>query len=130
MPRHNLVCKNCGLKIEDAEFRSWPDNVVHLDIDNLKICGETEILWSFHSQSPAAVHANERTCVWYHPQHGYRYPGRNDVPMPAAYQKAGFERREMNNLSDLHRLEREGRVVSETVHYDKGTGRDFMGDLG
>lgn len=126
MPRHDVIC-DCGEVIEDLACKEWPEVIMHLDHQHI---GKFVILWSSGSKQLASVHASERAAVWYHPKHGYRYPGRNDVPMPEGYKRDGFVRQEMNHLSDVQHLEKKAGVLSEVNHFDKGTGRDFMGNQG
>jgi len=128
MARHDLICRSCGLQVIDASLSPWPDKVIHLDLGVGRTCGEFDILWSSYPPRDAAVHTSERAVVWYHPKYGYRYPGRNDRPMPRYYARQGYERRELPTLHDIHRLEKDGNVLSEVAWFDKGSGRDFLGE--
>ena len=126
MPRHDLVCSRCGTVVKDVAYKlPWPEVLIHIDTDSICL-GGLEILWSTENPGQAAVCERERTVVYYHPKLGYRYPGRNDSPMPDYYQRAGFERKELPHLSDIKKLEKDGNVLSEINHFDKGTGRDFL----
>ncbi len=75
----------------------------------------------------ASVHEKERAVVWQHPATGeVRYPGRNDVPMPALYQKQGFERREFTSIQQLDSFSKQRGLVNEAAHFDRGSGRGMI----
>lgn len=76
---------------------------------------------------PASIHEKERAVVYQHPVTGeVRYPGRNDVPMPALYRKQGFERREFNSLRELDSFTKSRGLVNEAAHFDRGSGRSMI----
>jgi hypothetical protein len=84
-----------------------------------------EILWTSPSRSYVGVHPSERAVVWYDPKTGrHATPGRNDVPMPSRYAKAGYERREFTTLRDLDTFCKSNRLVNERANYDQ-SGRSY-----
>lgn len=76
-----------------------------------------------HGAIGRPAHVRERAVVYYNAATGkVAYPPRNDQPMPAMYAANGYERRELPTLRDIHKLEREQGVRSETAWFDHGTG--------
>lgn len=122
MPLRDFKCTTCNLFFEDIYGPKDFDDAVHLV--GAEKCGVLEIQYNLRKQD-ASVHSTEKAVVFYHPKHGFRYPGRNDTPMPKEYKKSGFERLELTSLRDLQRLEKQAGVVNERVHFDRGSGRDF-----
>ncbi len=85
-----------------------------------------EIAWSFPNPRVTTVHPGERSVVWKHPGTGeIRYPGRNDMEMPARYLAAGYERHEFRHLHDLDRHGKNTGRMCEIAHYDRN-GRGFV----
>lgn len=83
-----------------------------------------EILWAASSAVHPPCHPSETVVIWEHPRTKHiLYPGRNDAPMPAKYRAMGYQRREMRNLAEIRKFERENKVISECANFDKGTGR-------
>ena len=123
MPHHDVRCTKCGLLERNYFLGEWPDKVLHKR--GRKVCGEFEIQWSLGTAHVAAVNERERAVVWAHPVHGVRYPGRNDAPMPEAYRKAGFERKELASYSELQRFCKAKGVANEHVECDRGSGREL-----
>ena len=75
---------------------------------------------------PITIHPKERAVVYQHPVTGeVAYPGRNDVSMPKTYRDAGYVRRELPTLRDVHKFEAESGKLSEAAWFDPGTGRGF-----
>lgn len=125
MPFYDIHCVKCGLEIKDYMTLFAPDKFLHLDLMQGKVCGEFVIDYNLRRGFDASVRESERAVVWAHPVHGIRYPGRNDAPMPPAYAKAGFERKELTSMSEIRRFEKASGVLSEVAHFDRGTGRSF-----
>ncbi len=98
-------CSDCG---EYLAVGDWP------------FCPHGAIRPSHHS-----VHVRDRAVVWEHPGTGeVRYPGKNDAPMPARYQKEGFVRKEFPNLRSLEKFERSHGVLNDKAHYNPGNSSD------
>jgi len=97
-----------------------PDCGEYLSVGDWPWCPHGSTRPSHHS-----VHANERSVVWEHPGTGeIRYPGRNDAPMPARYQKEGFVRKEFTSLRSLERFECSHNVLNDKAHYNPGNSSD------
>ncbi len=126
MPHHDVKCATCGKVETNYYLADWPDRVMHMK--GKRTCGEYVIQWSLGTSHQASVNERERAVVWAHPVHGIRYPGRNDAPMPEAYRKAGFERKELTSYSELQRFCKAKGIANEHAEFDRGTGHDFMGN--
>ena len=69
-------------------------------------------------QRTAQVSVQERAVVYHNPATGeHRTPPRNDMPIPENYKRAGFERREIFNMSQF---EKEANVVHEATSFNPG----------
>lgn len=120
---HDIECPQCG-KVETNHF--FPrGKTIHKDMP--KCCGkQMVILWSQSNSVHRPCHPSETIVVWENPQTGEtRYPARNDVPVPSRYVSQGFVRREIRNLHDVQKLEKEKHVVSEIANFDRGSGREM-----
>ncbi len=116
MAIHDVQCSKCDKIIKNVNLKA------NFSPSHEGCGGTLEILWT-PSQRVTQVHPKERAIVWYDPRtREVRYPGRNDVQMPERYRSAGFEKREFPHLHDLQRFEKEQNVISEVVHYDRGSG--------
>lgn len=118
---HDVACAKCN-KIERNHF--FP-NIARIDRDMPLCCGaRMEICWQATNSIHSPCHPSETIVIWEHPQTGQvMYPARNDVPMPARYRSQGYVRREIRNLADVRKFEKEKKVVAECAEFDRGTGR-------
>jgi hypothetical protein len=69
-----------------------------------------------------AVHETERTIKYYHPEHGWRTPGRSDYPMPENLRKLGFKTVEFPTIRALEAHARETGSRAEILDHDPGSG--------
>lgn len=104
-----FLCKDCG---ELLLIGCWP-------FCASKVNPEGHSTTRTHD---ALAHASEAVVLYEHPTKGVRWPGRNDVPMPARYVKDGFERKEYRSLADIRSIEKKHKVVSEIANFDRGSG--------
>lgn len=88
-------------------------------------CGESYLIgdWPFCPHTPAtrhltSIHPGERAIKFYHPELGWRTPGRNDAPMPERYSKLGFERVEFGSFQALNQHGKQTGARSEVLDYD------------
>lgn len=71
-----------------------------------------------HYERYAQVHPSERAVVYYNPATGeHRTPPRADMPMPTVYANQGFERREIQSMTQW---EKESGVVHEATSFNSG----------
>jgi len=115
----DFECPACGRK----EYDVYCTGGIHF---KNCLCGaRMDILWQRHSQDWIGIHPRERAVVWYNPQTGrHSTPGRNDVPMPERYRKAGYERREFETLRDLDKYCKANKLVNEKANYNSGRSYD------
>jgi hypothetical protein len=86
--------------------------------------GHLEILWTTHHHRDAAVHAKERTALFYSlKERKWQYPARGDQPVPDRLRKRGYERVEFPSLRSLEQHGKQTGAVSERAWFDKGSGR-------
>ena len=115
MPRLvDLVCKVCGKEEHDKFFMILPDEF------QCGACGGVcdEIWWGAGSGRDAQWSERDAVVVFINPATGKpRYPGRNDLPTPA-----GYERVTMRSLREVEAFERQHKVTCEAMHYDSGSG--------
>lgn len=118
---HDIECEKCGKVDTNHFFRSGKS----LKKDMPKCCGiPMVILWSKAGSIHGPCHPSETIAIWENPRTGEtRYPARNDIPIPSRYAAQGFIRREVRNLRDVQKLEKEKNIVSEIAHFDRGSGR-------
>jgi hypothetical protein len=119
MIRQNFTCSACGKTEEDVICTSGT---------HIRTCscgGRMEILWGATPRPWIGIHPRERAVVWYDPKTGrHATPGRNNVPMPSRYAKAGYERREFTTLRELDSFCKTNRLVNERANYNSN-GRAF-----
>ena len=115
MPRLvDLVCKVCGKEEHDKFFMIIPDAFQ---------CGEgggkcDEVWWGARKNRDAQWGDHDAVVVFRDGVTGkIRYPGRNDVPTPA-----GYERVVMRSLREVESFEKQAKVTCEAMHYDSGSG--------
>lgn len=128
-----IECRSCGLLVplalvsDDSVFLANELRHVHFDQRVVACPAPAALVYiGRRAERTATVAPFERCVVWKHPITGeVRYPGRNDVPMPQRYQRAGYQRHELTSLRALQQFERERGVVNEAVHYDRGSGHGF-----
>lgn len=114
MPRClDLACSTCDFEILDFFVMRVPEHVIHFPCG-----GEMTEVWRPRNRR-AQWSERDGVVVFRDPATGaIRYPGRNDTPTPA-----GYERVEMRSLREVERFEREHNVRSEVAWFDKGSGR-------
>jgi len=120
MVRHDFECETCGRVERDAACTG--DFHIHSCV-----CGSPmQIVWGGIKRTHIGIHPRDRAVVWYNPQTGrHATPGRNDVPIPSRYAKAGYERREFPTLRELDSFCKQNKLVNEAAHYHKGSGRSY-----
>jgi hypothetical protein len=120
MPIHDVECKTCGTRINNYYRSPWPDAPIHEGCG-----GPLEIRWQPSTHRVVTVNQKERTVIYQHPITGeVAYPGRADVPMPAHYRNAGFQRVEFEHARDLETFERTTGTVNEALWFNSGNGCD------
>ena len=92
------VCAKCG---RDFQIGQWFD------------CPHGRV-----THRPPVVHQRERAVKYYHPEHGYRTPGRADRPMPERLKQAGFTTVEFPTLRSLERHSKQTDSRAEVLDYD------------
>ena len=97
-----MKCDQCGRELSIGDWPFCPHGSIH---------GQT-----------AAVHAKERAVKYYHPEHGWRTPGRTDAPMPERMSRLGFQRVEFESLNELDKHSKATGSFSEVADFDKGSG--------
>ena len=114
---HDFFCPTCG-NIEydvicDGQFRK---NCT---------CGSMMEIHYSPKRTVASVHPKERSVIWYNPETGkHATPGRNDVPMPERYRRAGYVRREFESLRSLDSYCKHEGLVNEKANYNSGNAYD------
>jgi hypothetical protein len=68
------------------------------------------------------AHSSERVVVYRGPDGKICYPPRNDQPMPARYERWGYERLELPTLRAVEQFEKQEGVTSDVAWFDKGSG--------
>ena len=116
MPRHDVICPSCDQRDYDMVL-SLPDCIPPF----CPSCGgERQILWTPRRKHDSAWSPKDRIVLYRNPKTGEpTYPGRNDEPMPSQLKAQGYERVEVSSLSEANRMEREGKVMCEAMHYDR-----------
>lgn len=117
---HDMVCNTCGTIRWDASLAEEG----HTCIKCSK--GRMEILWQARYRRNAAVHAKERTALYYSPKEKkWQYPPRSDQPVPERLRKRGYERIEFSSLRALEQHGKQTGAISERAWFDKGSGRSL-----
>ncbi len=115
MPRLvDLVCKSCGHEERDRYVQIIPDKF------ECGHCGgeSEEVWWGIRSTHDAQWGDRDAVVVFRDAATGnIRYPGRNDRPTPA-----GYERLTMRSLREVEAFEKSAKVTCEAMHYDSGSG--------
>src|SRR5512146_1364783 len=116
MPRMlDYRCASCGHEVLDKFFMEVPD------VYPCPQCGAAmDRAWYVLRGQRAPWSDADSVVVFRDKDGGLRYPGRNDVPTPA-----GYERVVMRSLREVDKFERQHNVVNEAMHYDRnGRGMD------
>lgn len=116
MPRMlDYDCRSCGHSIRDKFFMEVPD------VYPCPQCGAAmDRAWYVLRGQRAQWSDADSVVVFRDKDGGLRYPGRNDVPTPA-----GYERVVMRSLREVDKFERQHHVVNEAMHFDRnGRGMD------
>jgi len=95
------TCTICGMELQVGDWPICPHGSIH--------------------RHDAAVHHKERAVKYYHPQHGWRTPGRTDQPMPQRLQQLGFQRIEFESLRSLDSHARETGSRAEIADFSRGS---------
>jgi len=113
MPLHDMICDFCNEIYEDMPL--------YVEGTQCPCGGYFEIYWHARPRDAAAFGRDETTVVYEHPATGkVVYPGRNDQPMPARYEQAGYVRRELKSLHEVDTFSKEHGVVNEKANYNSG----------
>jgi hypothetical protein len=96
-----IPCPKCGLEIRIGDWPMCPHGNTH--------------------SHDAAVHHKERAVKYYHPQYGWRTPGRADRPMPGRLAELGFQRVEFDSLQSLDNHARETGSRAEIADFSPGS---------
>lgn len=96
-----------------------------------EVCGQPVLIgdWPFCPHGPttehlSSIHSSERAVKFYHPEHGWRTPGRSDEPMPERYREAGFETVEFSSYQSLAAHAKQTGSRSAVLDYDSGSGNE------
>lgn len=117
---HDYECNRCGAVVEDVPLRDSPRKCASCKKGILEI-----VFRSLQARNAAAFDTHDMTVVYEHPKTGkVMYPPRNDQPMPARYQQAGFVRKELRSLREVDRFSSEHGLINEHAHYNQGNGYD------
>ena len=120
MARHDYECQECG-KISY-------DTVNATDTMACTCGGNMIILWSYIARPHIGIHLKDRAVIWFNPANGKRAtPGRNDIPMPERYRKAGYVRREFETLKSLDAYCKGNKLVNHQANYNN-SGRAYDED--
>ena len=93
-----MMCAHCGSSLAVGDWPFCPHGAVQ--------------------GHDAEIHTNQRAVRYYHPQHGWRTPGRSDRPMPDRLRELGFERKEFKSVRELERHARETGSRAEVIDHD------------
>ena len=116
--RHDMQCEVCGKTDYDVLCEGKYNK-------NCLCGGKMDIIWQHQATSHTGIHPRDRAVVWYNPETGkHATPGRNDIPMPDRYRKAGYERREFETLRSLDNYCKSNNLVNEKAHYNS-SGRGY-----
>lgn len=109
----NVACSNesCGYRRE-----------MICEADATIVCPQcgflvVQLWWERGASRPAQWSEKDAIVVFQKPDGSISYPARNDKPTPP-----GHTRIEMRSIHDVHRFEREHKVINESMWYDKGKG--------
>ena len=119
---HDFTCETCGKTERDV---LCTNGHTHKQCT----CGSwMQIAWDHWNRRRATnVHPSERAVVWYDPKTGrHATPGRNDVPMPDRYRKAGYQRREFPTLRSLDQYCKQEGLHNEKADFDNSGRADDL----
>lgn len=115
-----LVVVQCTICLRERETICDENETVSCD----RCAGDCEQHWWKRGAQRATVwHPEETAVVFRKPDGTYSFPGRNDKPTPA-----GYERIEIRSDRDMARIEAAAGVRSEARWFDRGSGRGHDGD--
>lgn len=119
---HDFECNSCN-----EQYLDMPISVDGSKCLNCKK-GRLIILWRTDWQRNAQVHHSERAVIYVSDkEQKIQYPGRNDRPLPKRLEARGYRRVELTSAHQLRQLERQEKVVSHALNYDRGSGHSFDG---
>lgn len=127
------TCDACGHIDEDVAFsadspsRIW--KCFQISCPNCK-ARRTVVLPSsgVRVSRNAQLSGKDKPVVWWHPELGPRFPGRNDVPMPEMYKQQGFERREFGTVGEHAKFCKDNGLVNAKAE-DHNSSRHGLGIL-
>jgi hypothetical protein len=99
------MCPDCG---KHYDIGDWPYPCAGLGHDGSLCKGD------------AQIHSSEKVVV-YERDGQIRIPGRADRPMHPKYKAEGWERRELNTVADIRRVEKLTGTIHERSQYDKNS---------
>ena len=101
-------CPDCG---QILEIGDWP----------FPCKGRGHILGSFY-RSDAQIHSSEKVVVYENPATGdMRVPGRGDRPIHPKLAAAGYVRKTLDTISDVHALEKKNGLIHEPGNFSDST---------
>src|SRR5262245_58449697 len=101
-----MICPDCG---KHYDIGDWPFPCVGLG-------HAPGSFWNGDAQ----IHSSEKVVV-YERNGQIRIPGRADRPMHPKYKAEGWERKELNTVSEIRRVERLTGTIHEQSNYDKNS---------
>jgi hypothetical protein len=104
-----MICSDCGKHFEVGD---WPFPCAGLG-------HEPGSFWTGDAQ----VHTTEKVVVYQDGQGNIRVPGRGDRPIHPKLAAAGFERRELNSISQVREVEKKTGLIHERSNYDLHSAR-------
>lgn len=103
-----MICSDCGINIDVG---MWPFSCAGLGHE----------LGSFWS-GDASIHSSEKVVVYENPQTGeIRIPGRADRPMHPKYEAAGFQRKTLDTVAQIHEVEKKKNLIHEGLNYNQNS---------
>lgn len=112
-----MICTDCGKHLDIGD---WPFPCAGLG-------HEPGSFWL----GPAAVHAGEKVVIYENPATGeIRIPGRGDRPIHPKLAAAGYERKVLDTVADVRRVEQKTGLIHESSNYDNsGTAERDTGSI-
>jgi hypothetical protein len=104
--RDYTICPDCG---KHYEVGDWP----------YPCAGLGHELGSFWI-GDAAIHSSEKVVV-YERDGQIRIPGRGDRPMHPKYAAEGWERKVLDSIADVRRVEKQTGLIHEQSNYDRNS---------
>lgn len=96
-----MTCLRCN---QELKIGDWP------------YCPHGSV-YQWHAQ----VHEKERARKFWHPQFGWRTPGRSDQPMPERLRAQGFQEVDFPSIHSLERHSSETGSRAEVLDYNRNS---------